>query len=145
MARLGILTRRSVLGSLLGLVAGLAVAPGMLRADAAVPAEGWRLAATAATVGRAARFAALGVRVRHALGAARSDALVRRQERRLAADLANPPVPGRERLAALIAEDYRAERTVVVRGWILSEMEAAVCLAAADRWAPPAGQGRAMV
>lgn len=128
------ITRRRSLGALLALVATAVAAP-MLPAFAAPAPDGMRLAAAVASVGRARGFAALGGRIRHALGDTAADRLVRAQERRLAARLDGGDGAA-DAVASLVAEDFRADRVVAVRGWLLSEQEAALCVAAADRWSP---------
>lgn len=128
------ITRRRSLGALLALVATAVAAPG-LPAFAAPAPDGMRLAAAVASVGRVRGFASLGRRIRHALGDTAADRLVRAQERRLAARL-DGGQGAADAVAALVAEDFRADRVVAVRGWLLSEQEAALCVAAADRWSP---------
>lgn len=128
------MTRRRALGALLALVATAVAAP-LLPALAAPAPEGLRLAAAVASVGRVRGFASLGRRIRHALGDAAADRLVRAQERRLAVRL-DAGEGAADVVAALVAEDFRADRVVAVRGWLLSEQEAALCVAAADRWDP---------
>ncbi|MGQ9370026.1 hypothetical protein [Azospirillum sp. ST 5-10] len=124
-------TRRRLLFSLAGAAAGIVLCGVRPRVAFAV---GARLPATAAALGGGRAFASFGAWLRARLGDEAAEALMDRQERRLAAlpgeRLGNPA----ETVRLAIAEDFLAGRIVRIDGLRLSELESALCLAAAERW-----------
>ncbi|WP_029007579.1 hypothetical protein [Azospirillum halopraeferens] len=125
------LSRRRLLTSLVGAAAGVVLCGVRPRVAFAV---GARLPSTAAALGGGRAFASFGAWLRTRMGAAAADALMDAQEGRLARLTAQRLGNPAEAVRLLIAEDFFAARTVNVDGLRLSELESALCLAAALRW-----------